>query len=293
MRTTDFSKAPAQARAGALLVVELGDAAAAVGPSGDSGATDRALVKQLTSAAGAVWHKKYRRGGGVTGVMVFFGQPRAAEDARATLDRASCSVRLLVAEQSGYSNGVWRAEGNVMAHIEHFTPTSVEAARGTTPPLVAGAAQTHRVTGSGGSPAGTPARTRDSISTETHGTATVRPSNSSRGGRQPDRPVTDARAMFVGATKYRGPRALITLSRTWYPMIARMQKLPGYVWHTIYWQPPFTLGTLTFFADRDDLLGFARLPAHRQLMQWITRDTKNGTGGYIRLHVAPDEGVTR
>ncbi|PPF79437.1 DUF4188 domain-containing protein [Subtercola sp. Z020] len=95
--------------------------------------------------------------------------------------------------------------------------------------------------------------------------------------------------MFVGATKYRGPRALVQLSRTWYPMVARMQTLRGYVWHTVYWEPPFTLGTLAFFASRDDLLSFARLPAHRTLMQWITRGTRNGTGGYIRLHLAPGE----
>ncbi|RFA07771.1 hypothetical protein B7R21_16045 [Subtercola boreus] len=103
------------------------------------------------------------------------------------------------------------------------------------------------------------------------------------------RAVTDARAMFIGATKYRGPRALVQLSRTWYPMVARMQPLRGYIWHTVYWEPPFTLGTLAFFATRDDLLSFARLPAHRTLMQWITRDTRNGTGGYIRLHLAAGE----
>ncbi|MCU1476082.1 MAG: hypothetical protein JWQ64_775 [Subtercola sp.] len=287
MRTTDFSKAPKQARGEALVIVETVPANV---PSSTRWFAARASARSSTRAAAVrrlvmrraivepeyVWHKTYRRPNGVRGVIVFFGQRRAAEEFRATLDRASVRVRLLVAEPSGYSNGVWRAEGNVMAHIEHFTPTSVESARGSTPPLVANATPQprspgHRQASSSASLAAAPARSRSSTSAVGSG-----------------RPVTDARAMFVGATKYRGPRALLTLSRTWYPMIARMQKLHGYVWHTVYWQPPFTLGTLAFFATRDDLLSFARLPAHRQLMQWITRDTKNGTGGYIRLQIAPD-----
>ena len=29
-----------------------------------------------------------------------------------------------------------------------------------------------------------------------------------------------------------------------------MTRLPGYCWHTVYWQWPFTLGTIAFFEDR-------------------------------------------
>jgi len=32
------------------------------------------------------------------------------------------------ADEGGYSNGIWRAEGNAMAHIETFTPLSSETA---------------------------------------------------------------------------------------------------------------------------------------------------------------------
>lgn len=95
--------------------------------------------------------------------------------------------------------------------------------------------------------------------------------------------------MFIGATRYRGLHSWIVLSREWYPMVAKMRRMRGYVWHTVYWEAPFTLGTLAFFATRDDLLVFARLPEHRRLMQWITRGTAHGTGGYIRLHVSVDE----
>ena len=98
--------------------------------------------------------------------------------------------------------------------------------------------------------------------------------------------LEDAGALFVGATRYRGPGSLLTLSRTWYPMIAKMKRMPGYRWHTVYWEFPFTLGTVAYFRSRDDLLAFARMPEHRRIMQWITDGTRNGTGGYIRLFVA-------
>ncbi|MEF2977051.1 hypothetical protein [Subtercola sp. YIM 133946] len=269
MRTSDFSKAPKQGRAAAVVIVEFGSSA---GPGGERrgpvglpvDATGLAQVRtvpsKVSAAPGYVWHKTFRRRG-VPGVLVFFASVASAEAFVARTSAAAGSVQLLHAEPTGYSNGVWRAEGNVMAHIEHFTPTSSEASRRRTPPLVASGTATRP-----------PAQPHVSA-----------PLITGRGGRA----VTEAQAMFVGATKYRGPAALVTLSRTWYPMIARMRRLPGYVWHTVYWEPPFTLGTLAFFATRDDLLGFARMPAHRHLMQWITDGTKHGTGGYIRLHSAP------
>ena len=36
-------------------------------------------------------------------------------------------IRLYAAEPDGYSNGVWRAEGPMMAHIPTFTPLAREA----------------------------------------------------------------------------------------------------------------------------------------------------------------------
>jgi hypothetical protein len=35
-------------------------------------------------------------------------------------------TRVLAADPVGFTNGVWRAEGNVLAHIENFTPLSRE-----------------------------------------------------------------------------------------------------------------------------------------------------------------------
>jgi hypothetical protein len=101
-----------------------------------------------------------------------------------------------------------------------------------------------------------------------------------------------ATAMFVGATRYRGPRSLITLSRIWVRMVRDMKRMRGYCWHTVYWEFPFTLGTIAFFTDRDALLTFARSRHHRQLMQWVTDGTRNATGGYIRLYNAEPGGYT-
>ncbi|WP_147304057.1 hypothetical protein [Subtercola boreus] len=267
MRTTDFRAAPVKARAEAMVIAEF-----SFRPS----SPELRSPHVVRGFAGYVWHRSFRRAG-VRGIVVLFDTGDHAQVYRSALRRTPARTRLMIAEPGGYSNGVWRAEGHVMAHIPTFTPTSVEAARGATGPPVTEPA------GAEDGPDRRPARGRR---------RRPRFSPTGRSDRSPERPVerpvTDAGAMFVGATKYRGPTALLQLSRTWYPMVARMQTLRGYVWHTIYWEPPFTLGTLAFFASRDDLLSFARLPAHRALMQWITRGTRNGTGGYIRLHLAPE-----
>jgi hypothetical protein len=272
MRTTDFSLAPPQGRAGAMIVTERRfdravDALAARGAR-------RTLAAHLASSPGFLWQKSYRRAPRTLGIASYFERreqlDRAIETAPAELaewlrlDAQKPTGRILEAERSGYSNGVWRKEDGRMGHIERFSPTSVEAGRGTEPPRV-DAASTER-----------PARTKKP---RVEKTGQPRPA---------PRPIADARAMFVGATKYTGPSALIALARVYYPMIARMVQMRGYVWFTTYYEFPFTLGTLAFFESRDDLLAFARMPGHRHLMQWITKDTRNGTAGYIRLHVAPD-----
>ncbi|RFA12429.1 hypothetical protein B7R22_14955 [Subtercola boreus] len=312
MRTTDFSRAPKQGRAQAMVVVET-----ALRPHAPHGAARASkaiaaspaeIAAELRRAPGHIWSKRFTRRGISAGVVACFATPGDAVAATDALRRAvlgaATSMTVLVADPNGYSNGVWRAEGNVMAHIPTFTPTSVEAGRGTPgPPVarptapIAATSAGDRHTENGRYPRSKPTIFGISMG-KRRGEATVRaggrPAGAAEqaqaaGTAEAARPVTDARAMFIGATKYRGPRALVQLSRTWYPMVARMQTLRGYVWHTVYWEPPFTLGTLAFFATRDDLLSFARLPAHRTLMQWITRGTRNGTGGYIRLHLAPDE----
>ena len=97
--------------------------------------------------------------------------------------------------------------------------------------------------------------------------------------------------MFVGATRYSGPRSIVILSFTWFRMVRQMKRMRGYCWHTVYWQWPFTLGTIAFFRDRDALLTFARSVHHRRLMCWLTdHGTRNATGGYIRLYSAEERG---
>lgn len=302
MRTTDFSRAPRQARAAAMVVAEAAELADAPdapdvpdartsggsgtsGTSGTSGASadvrraarSWARRARRTSATvdGAVWQTAYRLRGpeqvrGVVAYLETAAQALALAEALAADGRgATVRTRVLVAEESGYSNGVWRAEGPTMAHVERFTPVTREVERGVEPPLVADP----RVTARG-------------ASSRRGGRAGRRP----RGPvRAPGSPV-DAHAMFIGATRYRGLRSWLVLSREWFPMVAKMRRMHGYLWHAVYWEAPFTLGTLAFFETRDDLLVFARLPEHRRLMQWITRGTRNGTGGYIRLHVAPEPG---
>ena len=99
--------------------------------------------------------------------------------------------------------------------------------------------------------------------------------------------------MFVGATRYRGPRSIVMLSRAWFRMVRQMKRMHGYRWHKVYYEFPFTLGTIAFFSDRDALLNFARSRHHRDLMCWVTdHGTRNATGGYIRLYAAEPDGYT-
>ena len=299
MRTTDFSRAPRQARAAAMVVAEVAEIAEpsdspdshdapdsrdAPGARTSGGSADvrraaRSWVRRArrTSATvdGAVWQTGYRlrRPERVRGVIAYLEtaeQALALAEALAADGRgATVRTRVLVAEESGYSNGVWRAEGPTMAHVERFTPVTREVERGVEPPLVADPRITARGA-SGRQGGGAGRRPRGPV-------------------RAPGSPV-DAHAMFIGATRYRGLRSWLVLSREWFPMVAKMRRMHGYLWHAVYWEAPFTLGTLAFFETRDDLLVFARLPEHRRLMQWITRGTRNGTGGYIRLHVAAEPG---
>ena len=106
-------------------------------------------------------------------------------------------------------------------------------------------------------------------------------------------PVGQSTAMFVGATRYAGPLSMIRLTRSWFRMVKQMKRMSGYRWHTIYYQFPFTLGTIAFFSDRDAMLKFARSKEHRDLMCWVTdHGTRNATGGYIRLFNAEPQGYS-
>lgn len=266
MRTHDFSRAPALARAEALVVTDR--ARTARGAAGL--VRQRRFAERVADPAG----RRARR----RGVLAFFATTADAERFVAGLPVADGSAdgfahgfaHVYAAEAEGYSNGVWRAEDRDMAPVERFTALSGERARGVQPPLVAGERPARR-------PAD-PARTAGAPRAPRSRTArTPGPPRANPG-------LADARSMFVGATRYTGPHAWLALGRTWSPMVATMRRLRGFRWYAVYYDPPFTLGTLAFFSGRDELLAFARTPEHRDLMLWITNGTRWGTGGYIRLH---------
>jgi hypothetical protein len=99
-------------------------------------------------------------------------------------------------------------------------------------------------------------------------------------------------ALFIGATRYRGPLAILRLLPRWVRLKRDMRRFRGYCWHRIYWEFPSTLGTIAVFTDRDAMLRFARSRHHRELMQWVTDGTHNATGGFIRLYAADPVGYS-
>ena len=104
--------------------------------------------------------------------------------------------------------------------------------------------------------------------------------------------IGQATAMFVGATSYRGPFAMLHVFLVWFRMVSMMKKMPGYCRHFVYYDFPFTLGTIAFFEDMDSMMKFARSKYHRELMIWVTDGTKHADGGYIRLYDAQPEGYS-
>lgn len=233
MFTTDFSRAPVQGRGAAVVLVE-----------GRSSARRR---------DGVMWRTRVRDGS-IRAELLVLDDVAAAERVAAEHPGRS---RVLIAEERGYSNGVWRAEEQTpMAHNERFHPVADEAAAGREPPLVAGGR---------------------------------RPANDPKPPGPRRWTLFDSESLFLGATRYRHPIAWAVTNRYWWRMVARMRRMPGSVWHGVYWEWPFTLGTIASFRTRDDLMRFARLPEHRHLMQWVVRDTTNATAGFIRLYASPRE----
>jgi hypothetical protein len=105
-------------------------------------------------------------------------------------------------------------------------------------------------------------------------------------------PQAQAECIFVGATRYSGPLAIFRLQFTWWRMVRQMKSMPGFRWYKIYYEFPFTLGTIGMFESRDAMMRFARGKHHRKLMQWITDGNRNGKGGYIRVYNAEAVGYT-
>ena len=102
-----------------------------------------------------------------------------------------------------------------------------------------------------------------------------------------------AGSMFVGATKYNSPKDWVTVARAWRPFMRRMKAMPGYCWHTVYYEWPFTLGTIAMFESREDMLTIARSPEHRALVRWVADgNTDHATAGFIRLFSADVDGYS-
>lgn len=132
MRTTDFSLAPPLGQAGAMVVV----AAPCRTPVAWARAVQRhrALTARLRRAPGYRAHRPVLSAAGLGTIGWFatladleaFARTGAHPGLRAWVDGgtggvADGDVRVYTAAESGYTNGVWRAEGDVMAHIERFT----------------------------------------------------------------------------------------------------------------------------------------------------------------------------
>jgi hypothetical protein len=106
-------------------------------------------------------------------------------------------------------------------------------------------------------------------------------------------PHAQATAMFLGATRYSGLRAIAELTPMWRRMVAEMKRSRGYRWHRLYYEFPFTIGTVAFFDDREALLKFGRSRAHRDLMCWLTdHGTHNAKAGFIRFYAAESHGYS-
>lgn len=137
MRTDDFSRAPRIARAGAMFV----GVTRCAGPLAWARhvAHHRTTVAALRRDGGCCAHRTFWQAPWTVGVVGWFdtmddllrlartGAHRGLEDW--ALGRPGATggwVRVYEAGPHGYSNGVWRAEGDVMATIEHFTPVRRE-----------------------------------------------------------------------------------------------------------------------------------------------------------------------
>lgn len=180
------------------------------------------------------------------------------EHAEAIAASHAARTVVLIAEARGYTNGVWRAEQQFpMAHNEHFHQTSSEERAGRTPPRIA-----------------------DGIRKPRRRAQSAAPRRWT---------IFDTGSMFLGATRYRQPFAWAITGRYWGSMVGKMMRMSGSVWHGIYWEWPWTLGTLANYRTRDDMLRFARMPEHRHLMQWIVSGTVHGNGGFIRLYATREE----
>ncbi|MFI6133765.1 DUF4188 domain-containing protein [Micromonospora sp. NPDC051141] len=138
MRTRDFSRAPAQARAGAMFIGGTRYASPLVllrlAPDWFR------MVRDMRRMSGYCWHTVYWQFPLTLGTIAFFTDRDAMlRFARTRHHRKLMAwltdggrnatagfIRLYTASPDGYSNGAWRAEDGAMGHIDTFTPLGVE-----------------------------------------------------------------------------------------------------------------------------------------------------------------------
>jgi hypothetical protein len=134
MRTTDFTKAPPQAQATAMFVgaTRYRSPRSVLAQTADY----IRMVRDMKRMRGYLWHKVYWQFPLTLGTIAFFTDKDAMlRFARSryhrklmvwvtdgTRNATGGFIRLYAAEPDGYTNGIWRAEGDSMAHIDTFTP---------------------------------------------------------------------------------------------------------------------------------------------------------------------------
>ena len=141
MRTTDFSKAPPTGQATAMFVGAT--RYRGLYPIVAHTLAWLRMVRRMRRMPGYCWHTVYWKWPFTLGTIAFFRDRDAllkfartkhhrdlmcwiADDG--ARNATGGFIRLYNAEESGYTNGVWRAEDGGLAHIETYTPLSHEVA---------------------------------------------------------------------------------------------------------------------------------------------------------------------
>lgn len=77
--------------------------------------------------------------------------------------------------------------------------------------------------------------------------------------------------VFYGGTHYSGIWSIIRLGFLWIRFSRALRNAPGYLGHTVWYRFPYTIGTISFWETREDLLSFARSQAHVDAVRWVLR----------------------
>lgn len=138
MRTSDFSQAPDIAQAGAMFA----GGTRYTGPGAwlRHARPYRQMIGQMKRMPGYRGHRTYWQPPWTLGTVAWFDtvddlmrfartgvhRELMAWVTDGTRNATGGWIRVYTAQESGYTNGVWRAEGNEMGYIERFTPIGKE-----------------------------------------------------------------------------------------------------------------------------------------------------------------------